>query len=297
MKQTIAIPFSPVPTKILLPLSHRFKGIGARFSKPFPYLKLELKQADIPFDTKEYGAMMFIVCSFYFVAILVFAYALALKFVPDKALIAAPTLALLGAFLILVQLSLYPKVLLKRKIRDLERNLIFALRTILVEIRSGVGLFDALNMVANGSYGRISAEFTKAVELINTGTLEDEALEEIAANNPSLFFRRAIWQLVNGMKAGADVSTVLASLVGVLMREQRIQIRRYGGKLRLLSLVYMMLGVIIPSLGITFLIILASFPQVGVGELMFWTLLGGIIIAQFMYLGVIKSSRPNLMAD
>ena len=152
-------------------------------------------------------------------------------------------------------------------------------------------------MIANGNFGIVSKEFKKAVESINTGSLEEDALESLASNNPSMFFRRAIWQIVNGLKAGADISDVLSALIDSLMKEQRNQIRQYGNKLRLLSLAYMMLGVIIPALGLTFLIILASFPQLKVGELLFWVLLGGIIIAQFMYLGVIKSSRPNLMAD
>jgi flagellar protein FlaJ len=293
----VIIPFSPLPAKALMSISARFKGFGARFAKPFPYLKIELKQAGIPFSAEEYGAVMFVVTTFYFVSFFLIGLIFALRLSPGQAFIMAPTVALLFSFLILVQLSLFPKIVLKRKVRNIERNLIFGLRTLLVEIRSGVSLFDALNMVANGNYGMVSTEFKKATELINTGTLEDEALEEIASDNPSMFFRRAVWQLVNGMKAGADISDVLSSLVDSLMKEQRIEIRRYGGKLRVLSLVYMMLGVIIPALGITFLIILASFPQVGVGELLFWGLLGGIIVAQFMYLGVIKSSRPNLMAD
>jgi hypothetical protein len=63
----------------------------------------------------------------------------------------------------------------------------------------------------------------------------------------------------------------------------------------MLSLVYMMLGVIIPALGLTFLVILASFPQIKLEEIVFWVMLGGIIILQFMYLGIIKSKRPTLL--
>lgn len=291
------IPFSPIPTANLLVIARRFRSTGARVARQFPYLKIDMRQAGLSFEEEEYGAMMLFICMFYALFGFFITLVLGLKFFPDKALIAAPTAGLLCAILILVQLSLYPKMVVKRKVRDTEKNLVFALRTILVEIRSGVSLFDAINMIGNGSYGEVSTEFRKALEKINTGSLEDEALEEIATDNPSTFFRRTIWQLVNGLKAGSDISDIMASLVETLMKEQMIQIRDYGGKLRMLSLVYMMLGVIIPALGITFLIILSSFPQIGVGELLFWVLFWGIGIAQFMYIGVIKSSRPNLMPD
>ena len=65
--------------------------------------------------------------------------------------------------------------------------------------------------------------------------------------------------------------------------------------MKLLSLMYMMLGVIIPALGFTFLIVLGSFPQIELNELIFWLLLGTITFAQFMYLGILKSRRPNLL--
>ena len=58
---------------------------------------------------------------------------------------------------------------------------------------------------------------------------------------------------------------------------------------------YMMVGVVIPSLGLTFLIILSSFPKIQINESMLWILLGLIILMNFMYLGI-KSQRPALGA-
>ena len=142
----------------------------------------------------------------------------------------------------------------------------FALRTILVEIRSGVTLFDAINIVAEGDNGQVSKEFKIAVEKIETGTFQNDALEEMGENNPSLYFRRVIWQLVNGLKAGSDISVIMTALVEDLSKEKTNQVRRYGSSLKILSLLYMMLGAIIPSLGLTFLIILSTFPQIDIGE-------------------------------
>src|SRR3989344_1768387 len=103
--------------------------------------------------------------------------------------------------------------------------------------------------------------------------------------------------LVNGLKAGSDISTVMTALVETLTKEKENQVRRYGNSLKLLSLLYMMLGAIIPALGLTFLIILSTFPQISIKENVFWGLLIFIGIGQFMYLGIIKSARPTLMGD
>lgn len=296
MKQT-SIPFSPLPTKMLVQFCGRFRGAGARIANAFPYLKLELKQAEIGIDEAEYGAIVLVLSAFYFIwgtALVLF---FGMTMFPENALIAAPTLGGIFALLILMQLTMFPKIKVKKKVRDVERNLIFALRTLLIEIKSGVTLFNAINVVAEGHYGAVSREFSKAIEKINTGTNEEDALEEIAAQNPSLFFRRAMWQLLNGLKTGGDISNAIAAMVDTLAKEQANQVRRYGSSLRLLSVVYMMIGVIIPALGLTFLIILGSFPKIAISEFMFWALLLGIIVGQFMYLGMLKSGRPNLMGE
>ena len=185
----------------------------------------------------------------------------------------------------------------KKKVRDVERNLIFGLRTITIQIRSGVSLFGALQLVAYGAYGTLSAELKRSVDEINAGYPEEEALQRAAIRTPSVFFRRSLWQIVNGLKAGADISLVLTELVSTMTKEQVIQIKKYGADLRMLSLIYMMLGVIIPALGLTLMVILSTFPESPIDENLLWGFLGAIMISQFMYVGIIKSKRPSLMAE
>ncbi|MBN2127536.1 MAG: type II secretion system F family protein [Candidatus Diapherotrites archaeon] len=292
---TTQIPFSPFPTKILYVISSNFLGIGQKISSIFPYLELELKQAEIEFEPEQYGAMMFVLSSFYFLIVALITYLFSMRLLPGMELVSSLTVGALAWFSLLMQLSLFPKLKVMKKVRSIEQNLLFAIRTILVEIKSGVALYQAMEIISKGDFGEIKTEFKKAVDKINSGTMEYIALEEMASYNPSLFFRRTIWQLVNGLKAGADISTVLTALVDSLGKEQKNQIKKYGSQMKLLSLMYMMLGVIVPALGFTFLIVLASFPQIQMNEILFWILLGSIVLAQFMYLGMLKSRRPNLL--
>ena len=295
MTGKIALPFSPLPLPVLKNISENFRGFGEMIANAFPYMGIELKQAEIPLKAIEYGSIMFTLSVFYFIAGSIVVYIFALRFAPDKALPAAITLGGIFALLIFVQLSVFPKIKIMRKVRDLESNLIFALRTLLIEIKSGISLFDSIRLIANGNFGTVSREFKRAVEEIETGRFQEDVFEELATNNPSLFFRRALWQLVNGLKAGADVSQVLDALVDTLSKEQSNQVRKYGSSLRLLSLMYMMLGVIVPALGLTFLVVLSSFPQIQIQEWMFWGMLGALGISQFMFLGILKNNRPSLM--
>lgn len=292
-----AIPFSPFPLKTLLSLGERIPGIGYNIAITFPKLGLELRQAEIDIDPKHYGGIIFVLSAFYFFAMSLIAFLFATRLAPKIALLIAPIVGILAAGLIFAQLAVYPKIQVKKKVRDIDLHLVFALRTVLVEIKSGVSLFDSMNTIADGNYGEISKEFKKTIEKINTGGIEENVLDDMATNNPSLFFRRAIWQLVNGLKSGSDISTVISSLVDSLIKEQRNQVKLYGAALKLLSLVYMMLGVIVPALGLTLLIILSTFPQIKIAEIYFWVMLLMLLAAQFMYIGMLKSKRPNLLGD
>lgn len=290
-----AIPFSPFPPQVVIALGKPFKPIGAMILGTSARLKDEFLQAGLNLKPEEYRAATGFVFVFYFVIGAILVYLLTLKFFPKNAPIAALIGGIALGFLIAFQVAMYPKIAIKKKIRDIERNLVFALRTIMIEIKSGVTLFDALNMVADGEYGELSKEFKKTVGKINTGTMQEAALEEMAENNPSRYLKRSIWQTLDGMRSGVDVTSVFSELVGTMNRELKIQITEYGASLKLLSLMYMMIAVIMPALGLTFLIILSSFPQIKISEMLFWILLIVIVVAEFMFLGIMKAKRPNLL--
>ena len=272
-------------------------GLGASFGKILPLHDADMKRAEIPVNVKEYATMALVIIVFYFIFFTFIFFVLAFRLLNQIEIVLPVVISLIFSFLVLVQLIAFPIIRIKKKVRELDRNLVFALRTILVQLRSGVSLFESMKVVAEGNYGAVSSEFKKAVDQISTGTIQEIALERIAEYNPSIFFRRAIWQIVNGMRAGADVSAVLSESVDSLTEAQSIQIRNYESQMKILSLVYMMLGVIVPALGITFLIVLSSFPQIEITELYFWILLAFVGVSQFMYLGIIKSKRPSLLGD
>lgn len=302
------IPFAPFPIKTLKRISEPFEGLGYRLLKLFSSLENDLSTSGLMLSVEEYGAIIAFSFFFYSLIFSILMVTVLSKFVFTFSKIGSiivPHFVLLGiligiviGFLVVVQMIAYPNIRTRKRVRDIEKNLVFALRTILVQLKSRVSLFDSLYMIASTNrYGQLSIEMKKAVDKINTGVDEEDALQELAVNNPSPYLRKALWQIVNGMKAGADVSDILTESVSSMTREQQIEIEKYGNSLKILSLVYLMMGVIIPALGLTFLIVIGSFPKMNISEIMFWGLLGGIILAQFMFVGLMKSKRPNLMSD
>ncbi len=293
------IPYSLLPIKVLKKSSSIFLGIGRSLEKNFPFLKLHLKQAEVDFSVKEYlsicflsGIIFFVFFGFFFILILF------LAGVKNPFSFGLITSIIVTLFVFLQQLT-YPKIYSNKRIKDIEKNLLAALQNMLIQLNSGVPIFDILVNLSKGNYGEISREFSKVVKKINAGKPQIETLEEMATLNPSLFFRRAIWHLVNGMKAGADMSSVIKEMVNLLAEEQILQIQRYGSQLNPLAMFYMLVVVIAPSLGMTFLIILSSFISLSefATKLIFYGLFAIVIFFQIMFMGMIKSKRPNLLGE
>ncbi len=191
----------------------------------------------------------------------------------------------------------YPKVYFNRKQRGLERNLMPALEDMLVQLSSGVPLFNIMVNISISDYGEISTEFKKAVRKINAGVPQIDVLEEIGERNSSSYFKRTIWQISNGMKSGSDISEVIKSSLKLLNEEQVIQIQDYGNKLNPLIMFYMLITIILPALAITFMTIISS--MIGLDKYVTMMMYAGMfaftIFIQIMFLGAIRSSRPTLL--
>jgi archaeal flagellar protein FlaJ len=288
--------------RALRSLSHVFIGVGSILIHIFPSTKSTVEQSGIPeeynINPREYLAFAFTT------SVLIFAgtgglMTLILSSGKAEMPILGPILGAVFGVVFFLYLIMYPTSIVNKRVKLIERNLLFALRTLLIQIRSGVPVFNAMASVATGNYGAISDEFKLVIEKVNSGRPVVEVLEEMAVRNPSLYFRRALWQLVNSLKSGSDVGKNLQDVIKSLSKEQMVDIGRYKSILNPLSMMYMMVAVIAPSLGITMLIILSFFPGMDklANETIFWGLLVAVIFMQFIFLGLIKSKRPNLLGS
>ena len=203
---------------------------------------------------------------------------------------------LFSGFVLFSQMN-YPKIYSLNKERDIEKNLIPVLQDMMVQLNSGVPVFRILVNIADADYGGVSLEFGKVVKEINSGVSQIDAIEKYAKLNTSKYFRRVLWQLSNGMRSGSNMSLVMSEEIKNLSEEQSIQVQSYGSKLNPLIVFYMLIAIVLPSLGITFLIIISSLVGIGANilKIIFLIIFVIVIFIQVMFLGLIKSKRPSLL--
>ncbi len=290
----IKIPFSLLPPALLYRFSRFYLGVAQRLEKKYTTLDVYLTQAEVKISSLDYLAMclvsLTVFAAFIFVVSLFSLAFGAPWFLPFF-------ITFIFTFFIFFQQLAYPRLVALRRIKEVEKNLLPALQDMLVQLNSGIPLFNILASISKGSYGAVSAEFKNAIQEINAGRNQIDALEDIAVKNPSVLFRRAIWQLVNGMKEGADIAGLIKEVMRAVGDEQLTQIQRYGGQLSPLALFYMLIAIIAPSLGVTFIIVLASFVALSpvVTKILFYGLLVFTMLFQVMFLGMIKTRRPSLL--
>jgi len=141
-------------------------------------------------------------------------------------------------------------------------------------------------------YPTIGSYFGAIIDQINMGTSMEDAINETLELVPSADLRKILWQILNSIKTGADVTGALNSVLDQIINEQKIEVEEYGRKLNPLAMFYMLMAVIMPSLGSTMLIIFASFMGIRLGLSILLTIIGLLGFMQFMFYGLIKSSRP-----
>lgn len=273
-----------------LSIAKRFRFIGERLAPSVPSLKKNLYQAEIDIDPILYVSLAVFAGIFYSLLIGGTVTFLSLL-IRGTVGILSPILFVVFFFVPYSYVNFYPSLLANRRVDSIEENLLFALRHLLIEVRAGVPLFEAMVGVTEG-YGDVSEEFKKIVAEINSGEKQEDVLDKAAKRNPSLHFRRALWQIVNALEGGSDVADALEAITDNFSERQIDDINRYGEELNPWTMLYMIVAVIIPSLGITFLIILTSFTGLSIPKIIFPIILLGLALFQFFFMGFIKGKRP-----
>ncbi|OIO25439.1 hypothetical protein AUJ14_04200 [Candidatus Micrarchaeota archaeon CG1_02_55_22] len=250
-------------------------------------------QSEIPFSQINYAALALSVAITNALAMGVLLGVLAIG-LSNALLGAAAGLVTFGVFFIsFLTVLYYPRIIARKRARELERNLIPAIQQLLIEIKSGVTLFNAMASVSQ-DYGEVSKEFKKIVVKMNSGIHELDALSEVTEANPSKSFRKALWQISNALKVGSNLSGVLENQVTVLTRERIDQIRRYGQELSPWTMMYMMAAVIMPSIGVAMLIVIMGFLSFSLPRVVLAALWIFLAVFQLFFMNLVASRRPAI---
>ena len=184
-----------------------------------------------------------------------------------------------------------PYGIMRKREREINKEILFAGRYLLVKMESGYPLFNTL-IDASKSYGVCADYFKEIVDDINTGTPIEEALETAREYNASDKFKRILWQIIAALSTGADVTEPLRATLKTITNEQILEIKAYAKKLNSLMMFYMVLACVMPSIGITMFIIMSSFLQLEIRSGHLFFLLFLIAVIQFSFISLIRATRP-----
>lgn len=191
---------------------------------------------------------------------------------------------------------LVPTHRILRRQRELDGEVLFAGRFLLIKLYSGVPLLNALDD-ASKSYGVAKGYFKEIVDEINLGTAIETAIDNAVKYSPSAKFRKIMFQINNSLKVGVDVSDSLADTLEEITNEQMSDIQAYSKKLNSLALFYMLLAVVVPSLGMTIFIVigtLVNFLTPDTAPRLFGIVLGFLVIVQFIFVSIFKTTRLSV---
>ena len=195
-------------------------------------------------------------------------------------------------FIFLFEYSLLSiRAKIRKREREVNKEVLFVGRYLLVKLYSGRPLLNALIETAEGR-GIASKYIKEIVDDIGTGSTIEDALNSAMIYSPSDKLRRILFHVNNALQLGIDVTKPLESVLDEITREEELEIRKYGKKLNTLVIFYMLGAVILPSLGVALFIVVSSFVNLSIGlnDLLIFILF--LVILQFIFITLFKSIRP-----
>ena len=256
-------------------------------------IEMDLRAANIRKTPYEFVKSMMIYAIFIAVIVTIMLVVLLYHFGASPVLIMISPVVGFGIYMAMFsRFMLYPTRRIRVVGKNVERDILFAARDIVVGMRSGMPLYNAMAAVSTG-YGDASREFGKIIELTQLGMPIEQAMDQVSDKSQSKTFKRLMLQATVSIKAGVDVTSALQDVVDDVTEERVIDLRRYGQKLNALAMFYMLFGVIFPSMGIAVATIMSTFISIfPITYVVLIIALIFIVFIQIILLNVMKNSRP-----
>jgi len=182
---------------------------------------------------------------------------------------------------------------ISRRAKEIDKDVLFAGRFLLIKLNSGKPLINSL-IEASQSYGVANVYFKDIVRKIELGTPLEKALEEASDECPSKKMKKIIFQINNALRIGIDVSQNLEAVIEEIASEQLVEIQRYGKKLNSITLFYMLIAVVMPSLGMTMFMVVAGLVSLNISSSTFFVFAFFLLLIELAFLSLFKSIRPNV---
>jgi len=256
-----------------------------------PQLRTKLRIAHLPYSPAQYVKNSIRIAVLY-AALFTILFFLVLQKAGLSKLLLAPFFIIV--FILFFQYSLIKiGAKIKKREHDIDREVVFIGRYMLVKLYSGRPLLNAL-IETGGSRGIASKYIKDIVDDIGTGTPIENALNKAALYSPSDKLRKILFHINNALQLGIDVTKPLESVLEEITKEEELEIKKYGKKLNTLVIFYMLAAIIVPSLGMAMFIVLSSFINFPVDLKLLLVFIFFIVVLQFVFITLFKSIRPTV---
>ena len=267
--------------------------IVERIARSYPSLKRKLKQARLTYTPEIFIKNTLKASLIFSLGLFIFLFLVTAKF--KMARIAVLTFPLVYFFIFMYMMR-YPDLAILKKNKEASREIIFVGRFLIIELQSGVSLYQAFKGISK-NYKILGPFFGEIVTKVDMGISMEDAINQSIELSPSKDFTRILWQILNSIKTGSDVATSIESMVDLIAKEHLILLQEYSRKLNPLAMFYMIVAIILPTLGITMGIIFSSFLSLELNIYHLLSIAGFLGFVQFMFLSIIKSSRPAVDSE
>lgn len=282
----------PMPKDRALKLAKAFAFVGYQITRVQPSIIADLATAEMSYNPEDYCALA-VLSAAYQGVLGILAVVAVMYFLErwDLTLLAVGIGVVMAVFMFIRSMA-YPAFLVRTRVHEIEKNFLYALRHMLIQVRGGTPVFNSMVSIADAGYGEISHEFLRVIQEINSGKSMTEALERMALRNPSIYLRRMIWQIVNALRTGSDMGKTLAVILEQFTAEQRVLIQKFAKELGPWALMYMMVTVVFPTLGITLFLIISSLSSLRLSEPVLMAFVLMSVVVQYFFIQFLKTKRP-----
>ena len=290
------IPLMLLPVSSGRTLGVRFRGLGNRIVAFYPSIRYDLRDVGVELSAEQFGTItLFSALGWAVIFTVLSAILIGISSSPLPVKILVPFLAFIVSLLLFLVLHLaYPRMLADNIAKQEDRELIFVMRDVLIQISSGIPLFTVIENVGDTDYNYIGPEFREVAARVRGGAPLLDELEAMAIRTRSEYLKKTTWQLVTAIRSGANLTATLKSVVSNLVEYQFSLSRSFNAELNFIILIYLMAAAVLPTIGTTVLVIFSVFGLLGVSPELFIGVFALSFIGQIAIIGYVRSKRPNL---
>lgn len=122
----------------------------------------------------------------------------------------------------------------------------FALRHMATELKSGIGLYKALQAIASNNYGVLSEEFSRTINEIEEGTDTNIALKHMSLRTQSKPLKTTINHILRAMRIGGNLSDVMNDIAKDITNDLKNKIIAFSQSMNFFAVIFIFLGIVLP---------------------------------------------------